>query len=93
MLSFVSILPPRSGSPTIPVAWSGSDQGSSAATYELEVSEDGGAWQPLLTGTPATGFQIIDQPAYTYTYPSVSVGQPILTTGWIPGILESVNAR
>ena len=45
-------VPARSGSPTVPVEWGGNDgAGSSAATYDLEVSEDGdwSTWPEALT--------------------------------------------
>ena len=67
--------------------------GSGAATRDLEVSEDGDAWRPLLIDTQATSYQYTSQPAHIYTCPSAGVGQPVLTTGLIPGILESANVR
>ncbi|MDY7042507.1 MAG: hypothetical protein SVX38_16770 [Chloroflexota bacterium] len=48
-------MPARSGSPTFTVQWSGSDQGSGAATYDLEVSEDGGASWTRLASISAQG--------------------------------------
>jgi hypothetical protein len=65
-------VPARSGSPTITVQWSGDDgAGSGAATYDLEVSEDGGVtWTRLLTNTLQTSYQYPGQPAHTYDFPS-----------------------
>lgn len=41
--------------PSLPVNWSGNDgTGSGATTYDIEVSINGGAFQPWLTGTTAT---------------------------------------
>jgi RHS repeat-associated protein len=63
-------VPARSGSPTFSVEWSGSDgAGSGAATYDLEVSEDGGvSWTRLLTNDPQTSYQYTGQPAHTYAF-------------------------
>jgi hypothetical protein len=45
------------------------ERGSGAATYDLEVSEDGGVtWTRLLTNTQQTSYQYTGQPAHTYDF-------------------------
>jgi hypothetical protein len=40
------------------ISWSGTDNLSGIASYDVEFQVNGGAWQPLLEGTLATSFQV-----------------------------------
>ena len=56
----VLTVPQRAATGTLPASWLATDAGSGVASYDLESSVDGGAWQRLLTATIST----------TYEYPA-----------------------
>jgi RHS repeat-associated protein len=71
--SSVSALP--APSPTnFTVSWSGQDDtgGSGIATYDIFVADNGGAFQPFLTGTTQTSATFTGQAGHTYAFYSVA---------------------
>jgi hypothetical protein len=60
--------------PTFTVSWSGSDSagGSGLATYDVFVSDDGGAFAPLLTATALTSTSFTGVDGHTYAFYSVA---------------------
>lgn len=70
--SSVSPLPATS-SPSFTVSWSGNDgAGSGIATYDIFVSDNGGAFTPFLSGTTATSASFTGQAGHTYGFFSVA---------------------
>lgn len=61
-------MPARSGSPTIPVEWSGSDQDSGVAGYDVQVKVDDGGWTSWLTVTTATEAVYSGELGHQYTF-------------------------
>jgi hypothetical protein len=61
--------------PTFMVSWSGSDNpgGSGLANYSVYVSDNGGAFTPLLTSTTLTATTFAGVNGHTYTFYSVAV--------------------
>lgn len=54
---------------SFPVFWSGTDNLSGIASYDVEFQANSGAWQPLVSGTTATTFQVTGaQPLTTYGF-------------------------
>ncbi len=71
--SSVASLPATTTSPSFTVSWSGNDgSGSGIATYDIFVSDNGGAFQPFLTGTTATSAAFTGQVGHTYSFFSVA---------------------
>jgi hypothetical protein len=78
----VDATPPTSSVAALPafspgsftLQWAGSDNsgGSGLATYSIFVSEDGGMFQPLLTGTKQTSTNFTGQSGHTYGFYSVA---------------------
>ena len=71
--SSVNALPADSPE-TFNVSWSGQDNtgGSGIASYNIWVSDNGGAYTPLLTNTTLTATTFIGQPGHTYSFYSVA---------------------
>lgn len=71
--SSVATLPAQS-SPTFTVSWSGQDDpgGSGVASYDVYVSDDGGAFTPFETNTTATSATFTGQVGHTYGFYSVA---------------------
>ncbi|MCR4408538.1 MAG: hypothetical protein NUW24_16725 [Anaerolineae bacterium] len=61
-------VPARSGSLTISVAWSGTDQGSGVASYDVQVKVDDGGWTAWLTDTTDTEAVYSGELGHTYTF-------------------------
>lgn len=57
----VAPLPPYTATPTFSITWSGTDNLSGIAYYNLQMSKNGGQWVDLLTQTNATSYQITGQ--------------------------------
>jgi hypothetical protein len=72
--SSVSALPPYINQTSFTVSWSGSDNngGSGLASYTIYVSDDGGTYTPLLTGTTLTSTTFTGQNGHTYGFYSVA---------------------
>ncbi len=71
--STVNPLPATTTSTSFPVSWSGSDgAGSGIATYNVYVSDDGGAFQPFQTNTTATSATFTGQVGHTYGFYTVA---------------------
>ncbi|MGA2499262.1 MAG: dockerin type I domain-containing protein, partial [Tepidisphaeraceae bacterium] len=74
--SSVGALPPSTGQYTFPVNWSGVDDtgGSGVASYDILVSDNGGAFTPWLTDQPATTTSATfpGQQGHTYAFYSVA---------------------
>ncbi len=72
--SSVTALPPYENTTTFAVSWSGSDglHGSGVASYSIYVSDDGGTFTPLLTGTTLTSTSFTGQDGHTYGFYSVA---------------------
>jgi RHS repeat-associated protein len=68
--SSVIALPATTSTLTFPVTWSGSDDvgGSGLATYDLFVSENGGAFTLLLQATTQTSFLFTGLDEHTYAF-------------------------
>jgi uncharacterized repeat protein (TIGR01451 family) len=72
--SSVVALQATTSTPTFTVSWSGSDNpgGSGIATYDVYVSDNGGAFTPFLTGTPLTSANFTGQYGHSYGFFSVA---------------------
>jgi subtilase family serine protease len=72
--SAVASLPPTQPGTTFNLSWSGSDapNGSGLMNYDVFVSANGGPYQPLVSGTAATGTQFTGEPNTTYRFYSVA---------------------
>ena len=71
--SSVTALPATTAGNTINLSWSGSDgAGPGIATYSIFVSDNGGAFQPLLTDTTATSTTFTGQIGHTYRFFSIA---------------------
>ena len=64
----VTALPATVGTRQFPVAWSGSDDASGVAGFDLYVQQDGGDWTPWLTGTTATGATFSGEDGHRYAF-------------------------
>ncbi len=72
--SQVTALPPTTPSGTFTVSWTGADDanGSGIAGYDLFVSQDGGAWVPILSDTTATTHTVTVIRGHTYAFYTVA---------------------
>jgi RHS repeat-associated protein len=71
--SSVNPLPATITSASFAVSWSGSDgAGSGIGSYNVYVSDDGGAFQPFETNTTATSATFTGQVGHTYAFYSVA---------------------
>jgi RHS repeat-associated protein len=71
--SSVAALPATETSPSFSVSWSGSDGGGSGiASYNVYVSEDGGAFAPFLTDTTQTSATFTGIVGHSYSFYSVA---------------------
>jgi RHS repeat-associated protein len=68
--SSIGPLPPTENSPTFSVSWSGQDDagGSGIASYNIYVSDNGGAFTPFLLGTPAITATFSGVPGHSYAF-------------------------
>lgn len=58
--------------PPIPISWSGHDNASGVARYDLQYRKDGGEWQTLYSSTTYTHTTVAGQLGSTYTFRSRS---------------------
>ena len=70
--SAVVSLPPQVATPTFTVSWAGSDPGSSAVTYDVFMSDDGGPFTPFQTATTATSAPFTGIPGHSYGFFSIA---------------------
>ena len=71
--SSVGALPATTTEPGFNVSWSGSDgAGNGIANYSVYVSEDGGAYEPFVSGTIETSAVFTGQAGHTYSFYSVA---------------------
>jgi uncharacterized membrane protein len=72
--SSVSALPPLTSTASFTVRWTGSDNpgGSGLASFDVFVSDNSSAFQPLLTGTTLTSTTFTGQYGHTYGFYSVA---------------------
>ncbi|MCY2993353.1 MAG: dockerin type I domain-containing protein, partial [Planctomycetota bacterium] len=72
--SSVAALPATETSPSFLVTWSGADDsgGSGIATYTICVSDNGGEFQPWLTGTANTSATFPGQNGHNYAFSSLA---------------------
>jgi hypothetical protein len=65
---------PAVSPPSFTVSWSGQDNpgGSGVASFDIFVSDNGGAFVPFLTGTTQTSAVFNGQPGHTYAFYSVA---------------------
>ncbi len=72
--SAVQALPAMESTTSFTVAWSGQDDagGSGLASYSVFVSDNGGAFQPWLSGVTATSAVFAGQPLHSYAFYSVA---------------------
>ena len=68
--SQVTALPATTKATTFPVSWSGQDEanGSGIAGYDLYVSDNGGSFFPLVTGTTKTSTSFTGLAGHTYAF-------------------------
>jgi hypothetical protein len=68
--SGISVLPAFVAGTSFTVSWSGTDNpgGSGIATYDVYVSDNGGAFTPFLTGTTLTSVTYNGQDGHTYGF-------------------------
>ena len=72
-ISSVSALPVTETTPSFTVSWSGNDGGGSGiASYNVYVSENGGAFTPFLTGTTQTSATFTGVVGDSYSFFSVA---------------------
>ena len=72
LLGAVVSLPPQVATPTFTVSWAGSDPGSSAVTYDVFMSDDGGPFTPFQTATTATSAPFTGIPGHSYGFFSIA---------------------
>ncbi len=70
--SHLNALPATQPSVIFPVSWSGTDTGSGIQTYNVYVSENGGAFIPWLSAQTANSANFIGQPSKSYSFYSVA---------------------
>jgi hypothetical protein len=71
--SRVNALPSVETTTSFTVSWSGTDAGGPGiASFDIFVSTDGGAFQPLLTGTSASSATFTGQTGHTYGFYSIA---------------------
>jgi hypothetical protein len=71
--SRVQSLTPKPGTMTFDVAWSGTDTGSGARSYTVNVSDNGGAFTPWLSNTTATAATYTTgESGHSYAFHSVA---------------------
>ncbi len=96
-LAGVTTLPPEQGDEGFGVTWTGVDDWHGVASYDLQVSTDGGPWLPWISGTQATGDTWLGADGHAYAFrvrardgvgnlsawnvTSVYTGAPALATG------------
>jgi hypothetical protein len=66
-------LPAIETSTSFQVQWSGTDQGSGIASYDVYVSDDSGPFTPFLLGTTDTSATFAGQRGHTYAFYSVAI--------------------
>ena len=68
--SHVAALPAQSSLLQVPVSWTGQDDvgGSGVGSYDIYVSDNGGAWTAWLSGATATNATFQDKPQHTYGF-------------------------
>jgi hypothetical protein len=71
-VSAVQALPPLETQLTFPVTWSGTDKGSGIGSFNVFVSDNGGAFTSLLTNTTAISTSFTGQPGHTYGFYSIA---------------------
>jgi spore germination protein YaaH/flagellar hook assembly protein FlgD len=67
-LTGISMLPPVEGDEGFGVSWTGVDDWHGVASYDLQVSTDGGPWADWVSGTQATGDVWLGANGYTYAF-------------------------
>jgi hypothetical protein len=66
---FVNALPAVTVSPAFVLSWSGTDNLSGVAHYDVQWRANGGSWQTLLQESPATSYQVTGaQNDFTYDF-------------------------
>jgi hypothetical protein len=72
--SSITALPTTTTSRSVALAWSGQDNagGSGIATYDVYVSDNGGRYQPFMTGTTATSALFPGVNGHTYSFFSMA---------------------
>jgi hypothetical protein len=71
-VSTVAALPPFTAGASISVTWSGSDDASGIADYDVYVSDNGAAFTPWLSGTTATAATYSGKDGHRYGFYSVA---------------------
>jgi flagellar hook assembly protein FlgD len=61
-------LPPTQANAMFPVSWTAVDDSGSVASYDVQVSVDGGPWSDWLTGTTQTSAQYAGATGHTYAF-------------------------
>lgn len=81
-----------SSGPSVGVSWSGSDAGGSGiAGYDVEVSVDGGEFQPWLAGTTSTSATYAGTPGRRYRFRARASDVSGLLSGWAVSGEVAVN--
>ncbi len=75
--SKVNVLPAQENSPAFFVTWSGQDNagGSGIASYDIYVSDNGGAYQLFLGGTTGTSATFVGTPGHKYSFFSMATDE------------------
>jgi hypothetical protein len=71
--SHVLPLPEVENSPSFQVQWSGTDEGSGIATFDVFVSDNGGPFTPFLLGTTDTSATFTGVFGHTYSFYCVAI--------------------
>ena len=67
-LAGINLLPPAQANEGFGVSWTGVDDWHGVASYDVEVSTDGGAWLPWISGTQATGEVWLGSNGHSYAF-------------------------
>ena len=72
--SHVNTLPAQSQLLQVPVSWTGQDDpsGSGVASYDIYISDNGGAWTQWLSGSTASNVTYQGKPQHTYAFKSAA---------------------
>jgi spore germination protein YaaH/flagellar hook assembly protein FlgD len=67
-LAGITMLPPSEGDEGFTVSWNGVDDWHGVASYDVQVSTDGGPWLPWLSGTQSTSEVWLGADGHAYSF-------------------------
>ena len=85
--AYINPLPAYTTNTSFVVSWSGSDDASGIATYNVQYAVDGGPWQTLLSNTPQTSYQITGaSTGQEYLFRAQATDRVGYTGDWSPSV-------